>query len=401
MNYSSLAGALPQDEAGVLFDLGSFYARLHGLTDRRAARGQRYSLALVVLAWVLAKLAGEDKPSGIAEWVQWRAAWFIESFGLSHPAMPHADTYRRLLGRVVQLEELDALVMQFLQALPQDGWTVQICLDGKTLRGTIPFGASRGLHLLAAYVPGTGVVLCQVAVDDKTNELGAAPQVLKALDLQGKIVTADALLTQRELAQQIVAAQGDYVLPVKDNQPKTLAAIEQVFAPQTARPGHGLVATDCRTEREVRKGHGRLETRRLTVSSLLQAYLREDLAWPGAAQVYRLERTARELVSGKTRQEVVYGLTSLTAQEASPTRLLGLIRTQWAIESELHYRRDVTFREDATRATHRPFAHVLAILNNFVLALLCHAGWSNLAQARRYYAAHPDRALRLLLEAPA
>lgn len=400
MNYSSVAQEVAHDEVGVLFEVGSLYARCQGLTDRRKARGTIYPLALVVLAFVLAKLSGEDKPTGIAEWVRLRGALFVECFRLKHRRMPHADTYRRLLGTVVDVAELDGLVNEFLGSLSCADWSVQVCLDGKTFRGTIPHGASQGLHLLAAYVPGTGVVLCQVAVDGKSNEIGAAPQLLRALDLRGKIVTADALLTQRALAGQIVAAGGDYVLPVKENQPYTLQTIEKLFAPQTASPGHGVPPSDFCAVQQVNKGHGRIETRTLTASSLLEAYLNEELRWPGAAQVYRLERTAVEIASGKTRREVVYGLTSLTAPAASPARLLELTRTQWAIESELHYRRDVVLHEDATRVTRRAFAQVLAILNNLVLALVLQAGWTNLAAARRNYAAHPDEALPLLLQAP-
>jgi predicted transposase YbfD/YdcC len=401
MDYSRLAEALPQDEAGVLFDLGSLYGRCQSLTDTRAARGKRYPLALIVMNWVLAKLAGEDKAEGIAEWAKWRAAWLVESLQLKHAAMPHAETYRRLLGQVIAQAELEGLVVDFLRALPRDGWSVQICLDGKTLRGSIPAGATRGVHLLAAYVPGSGVVLCQVAVADKTNEIGAAPQLLQTLDLQGKIVTADALLTQRALAQQIVTAQGDYLFPVKDNQPKTRAAIEKLFAPQTPTPGHGRVATDLRSATTVNKGHGRIETRTLTVSSLLQPYLTDELDWPGAQQIYRLERTLHQVRSGQTQHEVVYGLTSLAATHADPARLLRLIRTQWAIESELHYRRDVVLREDATRCSKPRFAHVQALLNNLVLALVLQAGWDSLPAGRRFFAAHPEQAMRLLVKAPA
>jgi predicted transposase YbfD/YdcC len=388
------------DEVGVLFDVGSLYERCLQLMDGRKARGKVYPLALVVMAFVLAKLAGEDKPTGIAEWVRHRSALLVECFRLKHARMPHADTYRRLLGRVVDVAELDGLVNEFLGSLPSADWSVQVCLDGKTFRGTIPHGASQGLHLLAAYVPGTGVVLCQVAVDGKSNEIGAAPQLLKALDLKGKIVTADALLTQRALVREIVEADGDYALPVKENQPHTLAAIEKLFEAQVASPGHGTPPNDFRVAQQVSKGHGRIETRTLTASSLLAEYLRDELDWSGAAQVYQLERTAIETVSGTTSREVVFGLTSLTAQAASPARLLSIVRAQWAIESQLHWRRDVLMHEDQTRVTRRAFAQVLSILNNLVLALVLQAGWSNLAQARRRYAAHPDEGLPLLLKTP-
>jgi predicted transposase YbfD/YdcC len=346
---------------------------------------------------LVAKLAGADKPKAIAEWVAERAALFSQTFELPRPAMPHHNTYRRVMQGAVVPEELEQLARDFLTEVPQAGVPVQISLDGKTLRGTLAWGQTRGLHLLAAYWPETGLVLCQVEVEPTTNEIGAAPLVLKTLDLQGKIITGDALFAQRELSVLIGAAGGDCVWTVKDNQPRLRADIAQLFEPDRSLvKGFNTGPTDHRTAQTVDKGHGRIETRRLTVTSDLQ----ESSDWPYLAQVFRLERTATIVVSGHVRHEVVYGLTSLTAAEASPARLLELVRGHWAIENGLHYRRDVTFQEDATRMQAWPGAQVLAILNNLALALLVRAGYRSLPQARRHYDAHPDEALQLLLHAP-
>jgi len=225
VDYSSLARQLTQDEAGVLFDIDSLYARFLTLADTRKARGRVFSLAVALLAFVLAKLAGEDKPTGIAHWARLRCALFVECFRLKHARMPHADTYRRLLGTVLDVDAFEWLVDQFMQELmatraeapAAPGRYLQVALDGKTLRGTIPLGSSRGVHLLAAYVPSHGIVLFQVAVDQKTNEITAAPQVLKMVDLGGKLVTGDALLAQRGLSRQVTAAGGHFVWTTKDN----------------------------------------------------------------------------------------------------------------------------------------------------------------------------------------
>jgi predicted transposase YbfD/YdcC len=236
-----------------------------------------------------------------------------------------------------------------------------------------------------------------VEVDPSTNEIGTAPLVLKALDLKGKIITGDALFAQRELSLLIGQAEGDYVWTVKDNQPKLRAAIEQLFEPDTSViKGFSAGPTDYQTAQTINKGHGRIETRTLTVTSQLQ----ETSDWPYLAQVFRLERTTQLLAPGTQRGETVYGLTSLTAQQASPARLLALVRTHWSIENELHYRRDVTFQEDATRLKAWNAAQVLATLNNLVLALLLQPGHGSVPQARRHYAAHPDEALKLVLSAP-
>ncbi|MBI3933559.1 MAG: ISAs1 family transposase [Acidobacteria bacterium] len=397
MDYSTVARPLEGAAGGFVFSLNSLYARLGQLTDQRRRRGVRYPLAWVLLTMVVAKLAGADTPQAIADWVSERAALFRETFELKSPRMPHHNTYRRIMQRAVVPAELERVVGDFLAEVPQAGVPVQITLDGKTLRGTLARGETRGLHLLAAYWPEVGLVLAQVEVDPQTNELGAAPQLLKTLDLQGKIITGDALFAQRELSLLIGAAGGDYVWTVKDNQPRLRADIEQLFEPDgTLVKGFNTGPTDTRTAQTINKGHGRIETRTLTVTSQLQA----TSDWPYLAQVFRLERMTQLPSSGTVRCETVYGLTSLTAAEASPARLQELVRTHWQQENGLHYRRDVTFKEDATRMKTWRAAHVLAILNNLALALLVRAGYRSLPQARRHYAAHPDRALQLLLAPP-
>ena len=146
----------------------------------------------------------------------------------------------------------------------------------------------------------------------------------------------------------------------------------------------------------VTKKHGRLEKRTLIASSLLT----ETSDWPGLAQVFQLERETRLLASNRVRRDVVCGVTSLSADQADPARLLGLVRGHWGIENELHYRRDVTLGEDACRVSSWCAAQVLAILNNLVLALLLRHGDKNAAQVRRRYNAHPDAALKLLVSLP-
>jgi Transposase DDE domain len=155
-------------------------------------------------------------------------------------------------------------------------------LDGKSVRGTITAEDPFGLHLLAAYLPGEGVVLMQMVVEkDKENEIVVAPKLLICLDLRNKVVVADAMHTQRSLSIQIKEAGGDYMWIVKDNQPMTRQAIEQLFAPETPVPGLGCPPMDFQQARTVNKPHGRLEEWTITVSSLLKDYL----DWPGVVPV--------------------------------------------------------------------------------------------------------------------
>lgn len=252
------------------------------------------------------------------------------------------------------------------------------------------------MHLLAAYLPHDGVVLMQVEVAEQTNEIPMAPHVLKGLDLQGKIVTADALLTQRHLSQLIIAAGGDYLWRVKENQPQLHQDIAQLFAPETCLPGTSPVITEKRTVTHVEKSHGRLTTRTLTACSLLS----DSSTWPGLQQVFQLDWCTVNTTTGERQTERGYGVTSLSVRRASPARLLQLHRTHWGIENGLHYRRDVTLHEDAGHTKTTAVGHCLATLNNLVIELTIGRAWTNLAKARRYYDAHPDQALYLLLTRP-
>jgi predicted transposase YbfD/YdcC len=393
MNYNTICLGVAAPKDGCVFDVGSLYAAFERLVDRRHARGKRYRLAFVLVMVMLAKLSGEDQLSGIAEWVQLRGALLREALGLPHPKLLCHNTYRRVLREAVDVTQLQAVVSAFLTQGRQTGESLLIAIDGKTLRGSIPQGQTRGVHLLAAYLPCEGIVLMQVAVEHKENEIVAAPKVLKALDLRGKIVMGDALLTQRDLSVQILQAGGQYVWLVKDNQPQLHQDIEQVFEPEVCVPGFSPIPKDFQTAHTIDKAHGRFEQRTLTTSSVLREYA----DWPGLEQVFKLERRIVNLKDGALRREVVYGLTSLSANQTSPSHLLALVRNYWGIENGLHYRRDQTLREDATRMTHPTLAEAMAVLNNLVIGLVIRQGWRYLPTARRHFNARLSDALSLVL----
>jgi predicted transposase YbfD/YdcC len=268
-------------------------------------------------------------------------------------------------------------------------------LDGKTLRGTLSAGQTQGVHLLAAYLPGEGLVMAQVEVTQKENEIPATPRVLKVLDLRSKIVTGDALLTQRKISIQIVDAGGDYVFPVKENQPQLLSDLQTLFEPERCVKGFSPATKDFRPAEKTEKGHGRIEKRTLTVSSELKGYV----DWPYAEQVFKLEREFKQMNTGKVTHEAVYGITSLTAKEAGAARLLEITRSHWGIESGLHYRRDVTLHEDRCRVRTGHAAHAMAVINNVVLGLFARLGYDSAPEARRHFAAHFNEAANLVLQA--
>lgn len=401
--------SMPTDEAGFVFDVGSAYAYFEQIKDKRKARGRQYALAAVLTLCVLGKLGGQNTPAGIADWVKHRADWLCEALGMKRRMtkrgqvkMPCAGSYSRILSTALDAQALEKISSAFFASQSASASAsvsarmVELCIDGKKVRGTITPDKPNGEYLLAAYAPGVGVVLMQMLITPGEGELTVAPTVLKALNLQGKVITGDALFAQRNLSLQIVQAGGDYVWKVKGNQPALEASIASVFAPDSpASPGFSNPKKDLLSVRDVTAGHGRIEERVLTTSSLLTDY--ND--WPGLQQVFKYDCVVTDKHTGQRTATTCYGITSLTAAQANPKRLLRIVRGHWRIENGLHYRRDVLLHEDRCGLRLPQLVHVFAILNNWVLGLFALSGGGNFAAAQRRFNAHPEHALELVLRA--
>ena len=381
-------------QAGNIFEVGSVYSRFQTLSDKRKRKGLRYSLALILLIIMLAKACGENHPSGIAEWAKHRTDLLVDLLGLERKKMPHHSTYRRILADVVNVEELEQVSSQYLSGRKFFGKQVLVAIDGKVLRGTLD-ERQNGTYLLAAYLPYQGIVLMEAAIQGKGSEIPGALKMLKSIDLRETVVMGDALHTQRQASIQVVGSGGDYIWFAKGNQPQMEENIRLWFEPDVQPiPGMGIPPKDFETAQQTNKGHGRLEMRTITVSSQLKDFL----DWPYLEQVFKLERRFASFKTGAIQQQTEYGFTSLSREEITPLRLLKNTRAYWGIENGLHYRRDVTLREDYTRMTKGKAGHAMACLNNLLLGiLLSKKKYRTIPTARRYFSAHPLEALDLFL----
>src|SRR2546430_332608 len=358
------------------------------MPDFRKPRGKRHPLTAIFALACCAMLCGYRSYSAIAEWGRNYGVRIAQALGFAHHT-PRAATLPTVFPRVNR-DEFEAhlgawadSVVGSLPAAPERP-EVAMALDGKTLRGSKKQGAP-GTHLLSALAHHVGVTLAQHAVDDKTNEITAVETLLPQLVLEGRVMTMDALLTQRHVAQTIVDQGGDYVMMVKENQPQLHADIALVFA----QPPWGDVQETAST---VDLGHGRIEQRTLTASTALAGIH----PWPGLAQVFQLERQVTNKKTGEERSEVVYGVSSLVAERTTPSQLLALVRGQWQIENRSHWVRDVTFDEDRSQVRCGSIPQVMAALRNTAIGLLRTAGYANIAAACRRFAAQPDLALALI-----
>jgi predicted transposase YbfD/YdcC len=366
----------------------SLYQRLQAVPDYRGKRGRRYEAATVMVIVLLAKLAGEESVSGIAEWARLRAQWLQSALGIAR--LPCANTYAYICAHL-DMCELNAQIATYFEQFSAtelaelEHWA----LDGKVLRGShrqAPPSQS-GQEVLNVYVVEQGYLKHCQAIAGKGYEAATAQALIAQNDCTGKVITADALHTRPRFCRQIRRQQGEYVLVVKRNRPQLEAEIRQLFAlpPDPSYP--------VPQARSVDKKHGRLTVRQLSTSSELNLAIAAE--WRDAAQVFLLERWVTR--HGKTTYESVCGITSLAADEASPAQLLALVRAHWHIENRCHWRRDATLGEDRCTVRHPVVATILAVLNSTILALLDKLKVTNIRKARRAFNAHPHTALALLI----
>jgi predicted transposase YbfD/YdcC len=393
MNYSIVEEARELASWSKESEAFSIYEALSHLEDRRGKKGKRYSLALLLTCVLLAKMAGETTLQAIAEWIRLRKEWLQQVLPDTRASFPCAATYSNVL-RSVDPAQVNQRLMDLLTRVRAEqrapGEQRHVALDGKTLRGTQHHLAEdqKKVHQMNLYEAKTGVVLKEIVVAEKANELTHQQEFLTPVLLRGRIITADALHTQRGFCQNTKSAGADYLLFVKGNQSTLHEDLSLFFAEPP------LDCRDWRTANRSNKGHGRLEMRQIWVSTELNDFLARD--WYGVEQVFRLRRRVQHAL--KCTQEVVYGITSLTAGQADASQLLELSRQHWSIENHLHHRRDVALAEDACQVRKGAAPHVLAVLNSFVLALFDFCQVTNTKQFMRCLDAHPLQAARLLLK---
>ena len=359
---------------------------LSAVVDRRQARGRRHELGSMLAAAIVAILCGCGNVNAIAEWGPNYGRRWQARLGFARHGWPCKSTWYRVLS-MVEVKSLEACLSRWSQAQVASRHTglLPISVDGKTLRGSRRQGA-QGSHLLGALCHELGVMIQQVAVENDSNEIAYIATLLAEVAGPGRVITADALLTQKAVARRIVDAQGHYVLQAKDNQPGLRALIAAHFTdpPPKARRSWEY-AQHCE------KSHGRLTVRRLWVSDQLA----DVLDWRGLSRVF-LQLTVTRRYNKRPTTEIRYGLTSLKSHDASADEILAIIRGHWAIENRSHWVRDVVFREDWSSLRSGRAHQAMAALRNTAISLLRLNGHTAITKATRRLAARPHLALRLV-----
>ncbi|MFL5704234.1 MAG: ISAs1 family transposase [Ktedonobacteraceae bacterium] len=268
--------------------------------------------------------------------------------------------------------------------------SIHLAIDGKALKGTgeqAYGGEHPQQHLLHVYEFETGIVLQQIPIATKTNEVGALKPFLTEVVCKGRVITTDAAQSYHKFPRLVKRAGGEVILIVKDNTPATRADLELFFEDEQAE------RDTWRSFEQVEKGHGRLERRWITASPDLNGLFLQD--WGEIGQVFRLQR--ERTIQGKHSCEVTYGLTTLSMHQCPPERLLSYIRAHWKVENHLHWRRDAILGEDQCRVRFIPVMEMLAVLNTAVLSLMHLHHVSTVARQLRRFASHPEEALPWVL----
>ena len=373
----------------------SLAAAFAEVPDPRRAASVTYPLVAILTLAVSALLANHLSVLAIAEWGARQSPDHLRTLGFGDGRTPCQSTLQRLFCQLDGPALAQTLTRWFApQAVAPDDVLQGVAIDGKAQRGRLRFAADGPVHALSAFCHEQGMVLAHEPItvqrDKAEAELTVAPTLLDRLDWPGRVLTGDALFCQRALCAQVQAAGGHYLLLVKENQPALHEAIALLFDPPPVLARRPLA--DLRTTRTIDTGHGRRpEVRELRASTDLTAWL----DWPGVEQVFRIERTWR--LHGVPKRARHYGITSLSPEIGTPERLLALKRGHWAIENRLHWRKDVTFGEDASLIHAGQGPLVMALLRDAAVSLLHRHGVRQVAARLRAHSQHPDAAIALVV----
>jgi predicted transposase YbfD/YdcC len=347
------------------------------LKDPRVAGRTRHRFLDLITIALCAVLAGANDWHEVAVFARRRHAWLAGFLPLPH-GVPAHDTFERLFARI-DPHRFGQCFARWVAAVGAALGIKHIALDGKTLRGSRQRSTGLGpLHVVSAWSTEAHLSLGEVRVADQANEIVALPKLLQLLDLQGALVTVDAMGSQKEVARLVVDGGGDYIFTIKGNQPHLLEDIQNSLQKALDSDDTALGCDQYTTQE---RGHGREESRRYTILHNPEG-IRGLQEWAG---LHTIGLCHSECVrNGKTTEEIRYFIGSLagTAQEYAAG-----LRDHWKIENCLHWQLDVTFREDDSRVRQRQAAENFGLLRRLALSMLQRHPAKQSVAKKRYEAA--------------
>lgn len=332
---------------------------LEGLTDQRQQGKVKHNLLEIVVMTICAVIAGCDVWEDICDFCRVKEKWFRESIGMKlENGLPSHDTMQRVWA-MIDPAEFERCFCAWVESVCRKMPANIVSVDGKTLCGSRD-AHKNPIHMVSAWVNEQQMVLGQMAVDEKSNEIAAVPQLLDMLDIAGCIVTSDAMSCQKETAEKIIQKNADYVLALKANQPLTHREAEEYFADVFEKP---VDHPSVQTFRSVDSGHGRIETRVYYLSTEIGWYQDKD-QWKNLRAFGAVKSKVE--CDGKISESTRYYLTSVE----QISLFANAARKHWGIENSLHWCLDVAFREDDSRIRKDHSAENMAVVRHIALNIL-------------------------------
>lgn len=351
------------------------------LPDPRIERTKRHKLIDILTIGLCAVISGADTFEGMESYGKAKQAWLRTFLELPH-GIPSHDTFNRVFARL-NAKKFQECFLGWIAGIAEVTEGEMVALDGKTLRRSFDrVSGARAIHMVSAWASSNRLVLGQVKVSDKSNEITAIPELLGMLEIAGCIVSIDAMGCQTKIAAQIVEQKADYVLGLKGNQESLHEVVQEVFEDVDKRED-ATIRYDYHETNE--RGHGREERRRYWTLDAHE-WIEDIEMWPGLRTIVQVE--SHRTIDGKTSVEWRYYISSL-GLEAKP--IAEAIRNHWGIENSLHWVLDIAFREDESRTRHEAAPENMALLRHIAINLLKHetssrmgirakrnrAGWDN------------------------
>jgi len=353
----------------------TFLKHFISITDPRIERCKKHELIDILLLAISAVLSGAEGWEDIEDFGHLKLDW-LKQYGTFNAGIPKHDTIARVICRL-KADEIENAFQSWISSLIKTTGCDVIAIDGKTARRSFSTKDRKSaLHTVSAWSCQHQLVLGQTAVDQKTNEITAIPELLTMLDIENSIITLDAMGCQQEIAKQIIHQKADYILALKGNHSGMQSELEAWWHKNERE---GLTEQNHSEHTEIDSGHGRIETRTCQQLLIDKKWLAKAYRWSGLKSIIKVQAQVHDKSTGKDTAETRWYISSLDLDAA---QALNAARSHWQVES-MHWMLDMTFREDESRIRKKQGPLVFNIMRKIAMTLFKQDTTKSASMARK------------------